>query len=224
VWQLRVSGTGCRPELEDVGAAAVADRVEEPAGGAYRSQVDVGVHLAGVATGAWLGDKRIGRQSILPLLLRPRDAVRGTTSSRCLPIDTAGTHPSGRRCGAQASKPQAPQVKTGVCGAAAKVRIGPASLGTELSGQRGGGSAGFQGRHGLAFARAVKYEFGHGDVAGASGPRRWRDEVAGRVRRVWVAVGWQADQAPSGRQAFVFAVSGPARTGGKLGCAVVRHS
>jgi hypothetical protein len=48
---------------------------------------------------------------------------------------------------------------------------------------------------------------------------RWMVEFAG-----WVAVGWQADQAPSGRQAFVFAVSGPARTGGKLGCAVVRHS
>jgi hypothetical protein len=45
----------------------------------------------------------------------------------------------------------------------------------------------------------------------------WVGSAGSRIR--------QADQAPSKRQAFVCAVlGGPGRTGGELGCAVVRHS
>ena len=39
----RRSGAGVHLELEDVGPVVVAHRVEEPAGGAYRGQVDLGV-------------------------------------------------------------------------------------------------------------------------------------------------------------------------------------
>ena len=50
-----------------------------------------------------------------------RNAARGTTSLAMVPQPQrrVSTH-EGQGCGAQAFKPQAPQVKTGACGAAAK--------------------------------------------------------------------------------------------------------
>lgn len=74
----------------------------------------------------------------------------------------------------------------------------------------------------LAFALEVKGWGGQCDSPGVGASAF--DAMSGVVGKVGWAGGFGRLISRRQRQAFVCAVGGPVRAGGKLGCAVVRHS